>query len=377
MTTETHTPTRGVVAPLVDMHPTNPLKSLNSDDASDNANEIITTVSYQNDNQINLQNDNQSNPQNDKNPAAIITPSPDAISSVNTGVQLDEVIDSVYRSYPLLRAAMFGRNIALGNQISAQGNFDLKLKAASENDPLGFYETFRHNVGFSQPLYDGGEFNAGYRIGRGNFEPWYTERETNEGGEVKANIKVPLKRNRTIDDRRAQLWMAGYSRQLVEPDIQAQLIQFVAEGSYAYWEWVAAGEMNRLASNILSKAKERTGRIEDQVNKGFEAEFELRDNLRLVQERMAKLRDTERKLQQTAIKLSQYYRDANGEPLNLTQLAPPSFPVKISDDYKQNDLNLNISIALTQRPELLALQLIQKQLDIEYTQATNDLATQL
>ncbi len=88
-------------------------------------------------------------------------------------IVFDEVVGSVYQSYPLLEAALFSRNIALGQQVGASGAFDTKLKAASENGPQGFYQTYRQNVGVIQPTYWGGEVFAGYRIGRGDFQPWY------------------------------------------------------------------------------------------------------------------------------------------------------------------------------------------------------------
>ncbi|MGV2341787.1 MAG UNVERIFIED_CONTAM: hypothetical protein LVR18_50065 [Planctomycetaceae bacterium] len=117
---------------------------------------------------------------------------------------------------------------------------------------LGFYQTYRQSIGLVQPTYWGGEVFGGYRIGRGDYQPWYQERQTNDGGEFKAGVQVPLARNRNIDDRRAELWKAGVERQLAEPDIQAQLISAVQDGSYAWWDWVAAGEYHRIAGRILA-----------------------------------------------------------------------------------------------------------------------------
>ena len=147
----------------------------------------------------------------------------------------------------MLEAAYQQARIAQGNQIAAWGAFDTKLKASSENGPLGFYETYRHGAGFSRPIYDGGDVFGGYRLGRGNFQPWYLERETNEGGEFKAGFNVPLLRNREIDARRAELWRATYDRQRAEPEILTQLIFFVRDGSIAYWKWVAEGRRYEIA----------------------------------------------------------------------------------------------------------------------------------
>ncbi|MCA9016616.1 MAG: TolC family protein, partial [Planctomycetaceae bacterium] len=214
-----------------------------------------------------------------------IPPLPDENFQPNpAGLVLEDVINSVYQSYPLLDAALYSRDIASGDRLQTLGEFDHKFKAATENGPMGYYKTYRQYVGLVKPVYQGGEVFAGYKIGRGNFQPWYKERQTNEGGEFQAGFSVPLSRNRDIDARRAALWRATYGVDAVEPDIQAQLINFVQEGTYAYWEWVAAGAKLVIADRILKLAQDRTDRIRSQVENGFLDPPELTDNLRLVAE---------------------------------------------------------------------------------------------
>ena len=285
-------------------------------------------------------------------------------------VQFDEVVSSVYQSYPLLESALLSRNIAWGQRVGASGAFDTKLKGGSENGPQGFYQTYRQNIGVVQPTYWGGEVFAGYRVGRGDFQPWYQERQTNGGGEFKAGVQVPLARNRDIDARRAELWKAGFSQSLAEPEIQAQLISFVQDASYAYWDWVAAGEYHRIAKRILMIAEERTGRIDEQVKAGLVDPPELTDNLRLVAIRQAKVADTRRKMQQTAAKLSVYWRDAAGSPIVATEDQLPGFPLTEAVEY---DLAVNIQKALQQRPELRVLDILRQQVQVDYSEAVNQL----
>ncbi len=297
-------------------------------------------------------------------------PSPVAEAPPAGGISLEAVIASVYETYPLLEAALSSRTIADGLQLAAAGEFDLKFKAASENGPMGFYQTYRQSVGLVQPTYNGGEVFAGYRIGRGDFEPWYLERQTNDGGEFKAGIAVPFSRNRHIDSRRAELWRATYGRQLVEPDIHAQLIDFVQEASYAYWDWVAAGARFQIAEQILMLAEERTERIQQQVEGGFLDPPELTDNLRLVAERRGKRADAARKLQQTAVKLSLYYRASDGQPLIPDPLALPEFPEPTP--ISPEDVSIDTHLAWQQRPELALLDLYQRQLEVDYAEAHNE-----
>ncbi|MCA9057574.1 MAG: TolC family protein [Planctomycetaceae bacterium] len=289
--------------------------------------------------------------------------------SEEASVSLSNVIESVHNSYPLLEAALFNRNIALGEAISASGQFDLKLKGASENGPTGFYQTYRQSLGVQQPLYGGGEVFAGYRVGRGDFQPWYLERQTNDGGEFKAGVSLPLLQNVAVDQRRADLWNAQYGRQLAEPEIQALLIDFVREASYAYWEWVAAGANYRIAQRVLELAEERTTRIRSQVDAGLIDPPELTDNLRLVADRRAKLADAQRKQRQTAMKLSLYLRDPSGQPIVAGPDSIPGFPEP--DETHQVDPDDEVSIALNSRPELRILDWQRKQLEVDYGQAKN------
>jgi outer membrane protein TolC len=287
-----------------------------------------------------------------------------------SSLPLNEVIESVYASYPLLEASMRERDVADGERVAAAGEFDLKLKATSENQPAGFYQTYRQSVGFVQPLYNGGEVFTGYRIGRGSFEPWYLGRQTNGGGEFKAGAAIPLSRNRQIDERRARLWSSTWDRKIVEPDIQGQLIGFVRDASYTYWEWIAAGRRFRIAESLLDYARDRDAAIRRKVEEGDTEEPVLKDNRRLIVSREAKLIDVRRKLQQSAIKLSLYYRAADGSPVIPMPEQLPDFPDEPPVEPEQ--LDADIDEALRRRPELRILDLTRRQLEVDYAQAHNE-----
>ncbi len=286
-------------------------------------------------------------------------------------LSLDDVIGSVYASYPLLAAADLQRNIAFGDRVAASGEFDTKVKASSANQPIGFYKTYRQTVGAYLPLYNGGELYSQYRIGRGSFEPWYGERETNDGGEFKIGFEKPLLRNLEIDPRRAELWQSGIRQQAVEPDIQAQRIEFVLASSQAYWDWVSAGHAYQIKLVLLKLAQDRNDQISQEVLRGKKDPPVEQDNLRIIAARQAELIDAELKLQKSAIKLSQYYRDFNGQPVIATQDQLPDFPE--AQALAESQLPVDVQVALSRRPELAALDYAKKELDIDYALATNDL----
>jgi len=297
-------------------------------------------------------------------------PAPNPEHSTATPLQLRDVLESVVASYPLLEVAIQSRNIADGELLSAQGEFDLKLKGGGTSGPLGFYQTNRFGAGASQPLFSGGEIFGGYKIGRGNFQPWFGERETNDGGEVSAGVAIPLRQNRRIDARRAAIFRATYGRDAVEPEIQTQLLAFAWEASYAYWQWVAAGGNYQIARSLLEIAQERNDGLNKRVDLGDLARIELTDNQRLIVSRQATLIDARRKLQQSAIKLSLYLRAFDGQPIVPVEAQlPATFPEALSLDSTQ--LESDIQLAMSNRPELVWLELLRMQRGVDLAQARN------
>ncbi len=58
--------------------------------------------------------------------------------------------------------------------------------------------------------------STGYRIGDGDFAPWYGERETNEGGEFAVGAALPFWKDRVIDKRRAEIFKAQIKQQMAD-----------------------------------------------------------------------------------------------------------------------------------------------------------------
>lgn len=313
----------------------------------------------------------------DDNAAAATAPQPDELLPTpepeiqSAPVSMTDIVASIHSTFPLLEAAYQENRIAAGNQLAAWGAFDTKLKAASENGPLGFYETYRNSAGLLRPIYHGGEIFGGYRIGRGDFQPWYLERQTNDGGEFKAGVRVPLLRDRKIDARRAELWRATYDRQRAQPEIFAQLIMFVRDGSVAYWNWVAAGRKYEIGKRALELAEQRNSQVKRKVEVGEVDPPVLQDNLRAVAQREAKLIELRRKLQQSAIKLSLFYRSSDGQPLiaDETQLVDFPDPQAIDEAAIETD----VTSALASRPELVALDALVGRVQVDLAEAKNNM----
>ena len=289
---------------------------------------------------------------------------------------LSVLAESVRLHFPLIQQAFAARSIASGEVLAAAGSFDHKLEGYTNSQPLDFYENYRHSLGLKRDTYWGGEVFAGYRVGRGDFEPWYLERETNKGGEFKAGILVPLARDRGIDENRAELWRAQLERGRVEPEIRALIIGSIRDATIAYWQWVATAANFRVASDVLQLGLNRTGYLERQVELGEKAEIDLVDNQRIILSRSAKATDAQRKLEQASVKLSLFLRDDLGRPVVLPiDVATVEFPDAMPAE--QWGAEADVAFAQANRPELEELQLMRQQLAVLLRQACNETRPQI
>lgn len=304
-----------------------------------------------------------------------VVPAPSGPPAGGT-LELQHVLASVRESYPLLEVALREREVARGKELAAWGEFDLTFKAYGLTEPLGYYKPTRSLAVLSQPMYAGGTVYGAYRIGDGTFQPWYQERETDEGGEFSVGVEFPLLKDRAIDKRRSELTVATLAREAVEPAVQAQLLGFVRAATQAYWAWVAAGQALEAQRALLQLALQRVQQIEDRVQAGDLERIAQLNNGQLIAARETKVIEAERKLQEAAIKLSLFLRDPLGEPI-LPQAAqlPPGFPAHSPPHPEQ--AQRETAVALERRPEFAELDLLAQQVRVELSQAENMLLPKL
>ena len=285
-------------------------------------------------------------------------------------LQLDDVLVSVADCYPLLEIAIAELAEAEGKTLSAWGSFDTTLSGYTHNQPLGFHENYQHGGKLSRPLWNGSEVYGGFRLGRGVFEPWYQERQTNEGGEFKTGVKRPFLKGLAIDGRRAALQTARLERQRLEPDIATRVIGMQRAASLAYWKWVASGLATQTQMRLLRLAQERNKSLIKRVEEGDLPEITKVDNGRFIAKRQVKLIETQRKVQEAAIKLSLFMRDENCRPVvAIDEMLPSRFPTATVPSAEE--VESDIVQALSQRPELLDLDFQRRQVEVELRYARN------
>lgn len=303
-------------------------------------------------------------------------PSPAQQAFLTEPLQLADVIASVYRSYPEVLSAREEASRAAGQGTEAAGAYDLKLKGYMLSEPTGFYENYRHGIGAARQTWWGGYLSAGYRVGRGDFAPWYKERETNEAGEFKVGLGQPLLQGRALDPQRVALFQARLAQQAANPFLQQAILDAASDAGAVYWEWVSAGAKLRAQNRLLELAETRGQKFQLGVKGGLLAEVDLVLNQQLIAERKVKVIEARQKLQASAFKLSLYLRDESGQPMVPSpDWLPKTFPTL--DPAFEVSPETEANMALQRRPEVQLLILEIQRMQWEQRQAENQLLPSL
>ncbi len=288
------------------------------------------------------------------------------------GLSIADVIASLYQCYPEIQQAREEYRRTNGELLSSWGAFDTKLKGYSLNEPTGFYENHRHAIGVARQTWWGGYLSAGYRVGRGDFQPWYKERETDKSGEFKVGWVQPLLRGKAIDLNRVSVFQATLARQASQPVLQQAILDAAREATATYWKWVAAGNVLKAQQELLQLAEVRGEKLEAGLQAKLFAEVDVILNNQLIAERRVKVLDAQRKFQAAAFKLSLFLRDPSCQPIIATSgWLPNQFP--ITERPVGGNLTTDLAESLSRRPEPRVLQYEIQRVRWEQQLACNDM----
>jgi outer membrane protein TolC len=293
-------------------------------------------------------------------------------NSFENKLSLADVIASLYRAYPLIEQARLERARTQGLITEAYGFYDTKLQGQSLAEPTGYYRNYRQGIGIARQTWWGGYLSAGYRLGRGDLQPWYKERETNKGGEFKVAMAIPLLQGRAIDAQRVAVFQASLANLAAEPNIQQAILSHSRDAAAVYWDWLAAGSILIAQNELLTIASLRGEQYEVGVKAGKFAEIDLIFNQQLIAERRVKVFETEQKFRATSYKLSLYLRDEAGQPMTPDDLwLPQVFPS--IEPLPPGNFQEDLQAALNRRPEPRMLQLEIRQIEYDQQLARNNL----
>ena len=289
-----------------------------------------------------------------------------------TPLLLSDVLDAVERNYPPLLATFAERDIAEAEVLQALGRFDFVIGAQADSDRFGFYRNQRATMGFDQAFSTlGASAYGGWRVSDGSFAPYAGALDTRSLGEWRGGVKIPLLRNREIDDRRGNLQKARIGQRVADLTIDQQRLIIRQLAARRYWDWAAAGQRLRVARDILRVAQERDQALREASDLGQIPAIEVTENQRQILQRRSQLVEAERGIQQAAIDLSLFYRDNTGRPvLASNDLLPPALPQ--TDTLTDARVEEDMMTALDRRPEIERLVQQKEQARVDTRLAANE-----
>lgn len=287
-------------------------------------------------------------------------------------LQLEEVLATVRAQYPPLLGAWLRQDIANGRIRQAQGAFDPILSSGVGFRPLNYYNGTNSEVMLEQPLTGwGGSIYGGYRLSSGFLADYDRKIRTAEGGEAVVGMRLPLLRDGDFDARRANIGKAAVDRELADPFILRQYLDFHRAARISYFKWLAAGQRLAVAEKVLRIAKERDTSFSQLVAEGAIAPIVQRDNQALVVTREIAAIEALRSFEAASIELSLFHRDPKtGDPIipERSRL-PQAFPRPASID--KLEIVADRGRAAFRRPEMREIDLLITKAGIDQRLARN------
>lgn len=275
-------------------------------------------------------------------------------AQVASAMTLEDVLQSSSRHYPSIQKSRAGVEAQEGRLQSAKGAFDWELNNKSISRISGFYDGDYTDSQITRRLSDSAtRIYGGYRISDGGFPVYEDERVTLTGGEFNAGVALALWRNRIIDEERFVFTDAELELKQKNLDVLLTQLGVQYDAMQAYMDWLAAGKMVNVAQGMLDLALKRQSAFRQRESKGDIATIYLTENQQYIAKRRADVNEAKRILENRASKLSLFWRDAKGMPIQPTiKEMPADFP-------KQQSFTINlareIERARTLRPELIKL----------------------
>jgi outer membrane protein TolC len=247
-----------------------------------------------------------------------------------SALTLEHVLRSTAAHHPSVQAALAREDVAEAELMRARGGFDPALSVRGALRHGGYYELRRVDAELRAPTpWLGAEVWAGYRFGRGVDEeeryPSYYSDQTLDRGELRAGVRVPLLRDRALDDRRAGRARAELAVEGAQQVRALALIELERRAAAAYWSWVAAGRGQQVCEELLTLAEVRLGAVRERVASGIIPEVDTLEAERAWLSRQDCVIQARRNVEAAAIVLGLFLRSDTGAP------APPA-PARLPRD---------------------------------------------
>ncbi|MFM7379106.1 MAG: TolC family protein [Erythrobacter sp.] len=225
----------------------------------------------------------------------------------------DEVLRSSALTFPTILEAFEREAAARSDQLSADGAFDLMLRAEAFDRLTGFNDGGAVRAQATQPLQPyGAQIYGGYTLSDGRLPTSQSSFNTNEFGRFNVGALFSLLRDRDIDPRRFALEDTRLATSQARLDVMLVQLNVQQEALRAYWRWVAAGEEIRVFEELLEIAEARQVGLTREVGEGARARIALTENEQNLLRRRTLLAGARRDFQIASNSLGFFLRNSAG-----------------------------------------------------------------
>ncbi|TRD11972.1 TolC family protein [Erythrobacter insulae] len=289
-----------------------------------------------------------------------------------------EVLRSSALTFPSILESFEREAAARSDQLSADGAFDLILKAEAYDRVTGTFSGGFAEVGASQPLRPlGAEVYGSYRISDGRFPIYENFYNTNQAGELKVGALFSLLRDRRIDKRRFAIEDTRIAASQASLDVLLVQLKVQHDALKAYWYWLAAGREIGVYEELLEIAQARTIGLTREVRAGAKPRIALTENEQNVIRRKTLLTEAQRNFTNASNSLSYFLRDSAGRMITPTREQLPDTSTLEALPDMQSLLSQEVSDVMDNRPELQNFRLAMERATNKIELRRNDLQPKL
>lgn len=265
----------------------------------------------------------------------------------------EEVLRSSALTFPSILEAFEREAAARSDQLSADGAFDLMLRAEAFDRLAGANDGGAVRAQATQPLRPyGAQIFGGYTLSDGRLPTSQSSFNTNEFGRFNVGALFSLLRDRDIDPRRFATEDTRLATSQARLDVMLAQLNVQQEALRAYWRWVAAGEEIHVFEELLEIAEARQIGLAREVSEGARARIALTENEQNLLRRRSLLEQAKRNFATASNSLGFYLRGQAGQMVvpNREQL-PDTARLKAIPPIEAM-LAVPISDVIRSRPEL-------------------------
>jgi outer membrane protein TolC len=253
------------------------------------------------------------------------------ISLNSFALELETILDSSLKHYPLILEALQEVESAKKKVQSNEGAFDLKFKSKIDKRIEGYYDGESQDYTIEKPLsFLNAKVYTGYRVSEGNYPDYEGKNNTLSDGEARIGASFSLWQNRDIDSTRVELMDSQIESEQKKLKLRLVQMKVMEKAQKAFWEWVASRKVYQINKNLALTAKSRENGLKKKYKAGDIARIYITENRQYILKRESVMIESKNKLLAKGLELSLFLRDEKGRPEfdRIQKSDAPDFKIK-------------------------------------------------